>query len=306
MAQGQHARKSSLGGARLWVIGVALVAVAVAAAGFVLIPRPHGAPASATTSKPPPVLSVVSTAPTGDDVDSGSVISVQFSTDLAPGSPMPTLSPAVAGQWAVLSPTLLQYQATAPLVPGSAGDHHGSRRQPGRRGLAGPAPGRTVHRVLHGRPGLHPAPPADAGRARLSAPQLHGGLTPDLADPRRRSPGRHVHLALGQPACFADLVVDPGHHQRDHQGCRDELRVAAQPQDGRNRRPRGVGRPADRRRERAGRCPPLRVRLRQQVPAREHDRLPERRRGLPDRGQHRGARSAHRRTGPSPSTRATR
>ena len=46
MAQGQHARKSSLGGARLWVIGVALVALAVAAAGFVLIPRPHGAPAS--------------------------------------------------------------------------------------------------------------------------------------------------------------------------------------------------------------------------------------------------------------------
>src|SRR3984957_10938796 len=118
MAQGQHARKSSLGGARLWVIGVALVALAVAAAGFVLIPRPHGAPASATTSKPPPVLSVLSTAPTGAGVDSGSVISVQFSTDLAPGSPMPTLSPAVAGQWAVLSPTLLQYQATAPLVPG--------------------------------------------------------------------------------------------------------------------------------------------------------------------------------------------
>jgi lipoprotein-anchoring transpeptidase ErfK/SrfK len=119
MAQGQHARKSSLGGARLWVIGVALVALAVAAAGFVLIPRPHGAPASATTSKPPPVLSVLSTAPTGSGVDSGSVISVQFSTDLAPGSPMPTLSPAVAGQWAVLSPRLLQYQATAPLVPGT-------------------------------------------------------------------------------------------------------------------------------------------------------------------------------------------
>ena len=101
------------------MIGVALVALAVAAAGFVLIPRPHGAPASATTSKPPPVLSVLSTAPTGAGVDSGSVISVQFSTDLAPGSPMPTLSPAVAGQWAVLSPTLLQYQATAPLVPGT-------------------------------------------------------------------------------------------------------------------------------------------------------------------------------------------
>ena len=118
MAQGQHARKSSHGGVRLWVIGVAVVALAVAAAGFVLIPRPH-TPAAATTSTPPPVLRVLSTAPTGANVDSGSVISVQFSTDLAPGSPMPTLSPAVAGQWAVLSPSLLQYQATAPLVPGT-------------------------------------------------------------------------------------------------------------------------------------------------------------------------------------------
>ncbi len=120
MAQGQHARKVVPGwcphvGDRRRPRGRRRGS----AAGFVLIPRPHGAPASATTSKPPPVLSVVSTAPTGAGVDSGSVISVQFSTDLAPGSPMPTLSPAVAGQWAVLSPTLLQYQATAPLVPGS-------------------------------------------------------------------------------------------------------------------------------------------------------------------------------------------
>jgi lipoprotein-anchoring transpeptidase ErfK/SrfK len=118
MAQGQHAQKRSFRGARLWVIAVAVVALAVAAAGFALIPRPHS-PAAATTSTPPPVLSVLSTAPTGANVDSGSTISVQFSTDLAPGSPLPTLSPAVAGQWAVLSPSLLQYEATAPLVPGT-------------------------------------------------------------------------------------------------------------------------------------------------------------------------------------------
>jgi lipoprotein-anchoring transpeptidase ErfK/SrfK len=118
MAQGQHVQKSSHGGARLWVIAVAVVALSVAAAGFALIPRTHS-PAAATTSTPPPVLSVLSTAPTGANVDSGSVISVQFSTDLAPGSPLPTLSPPVAGQWAVLSASLLQYEATAPLVPGT-------------------------------------------------------------------------------------------------------------------------------------------------------------------------------------------
>jgi lipoprotein-anchoring transpeptidase ErfK/SrfK len=118
MTQGQHVQKSTHGRARWWVVAVAVVALAVAAAGFALIPRTHS-PAAATTSTPPPVLSVLSTAPTGANVDSGAVISVQFSTDLAPGSPLPTLSPAVAGQWAVLSPTLLQYEATAPLVPGA-------------------------------------------------------------------------------------------------------------------------------------------------------------------------------------------
>jgi lipoprotein-anchoring transpeptidase ErfK/SrfK len=118
MAQGQHARQSSHGGVRLWVVAVAIVALVAAAAGFALIPRPH-TPAAATTSTPPAVLRVLSTTPTGANVDSGSVISVQFSTDLAPGSPMPTLSPPVAGQWAALSPKLLQYQATAPLVPGT-------------------------------------------------------------------------------------------------------------------------------------------------------------------------------------------
>jgi peptidoglycan hydrolase-like protein with peptidoglycan-binding domain len=32
---------------------------------------------------------------------------------------MPTLTPAIAGAWSVLSPSLLQYQATGPLVPGA-------------------------------------------------------------------------------------------------------------------------------------------------------------------------------------------
>ncbi len=62
---------------------------------------------------------MVSTSPTGTGVAGGSTIAVQFSTDLAPGSPMPTLNPPVAGQWSVLSPSWLQYQATGPLVPGA-------------------------------------------------------------------------------------------------------------------------------------------------------------------------------------------
>jgi peptidoglycan hydrolase-like protein with peptidoglycan-binding domain len=118
MAPGKHSSKKQRSGARLWVIAVGVVGLAVAAAGFVLIPRSHST-ASATPAAPPAALRVASTSPTGDNVGGGSAISVQFSTDLAPGSPMPALSPAVAGQWAVLSPTHLQYQATQPLVPGA-------------------------------------------------------------------------------------------------------------------------------------------------------------------------------------------
>jgi peptidoglycan hydrolase-like protein with peptidoglycan-binding domain len=119
MASGKHSRKKEHGHARLWIALVSVVVLAVAAAGFVLVSRGHNTSASAETAAPPTPLSVVSTSPTGDNVAGDATLSVQFSTDLAPGSPMPTLSPPVAGQWAVLSPSLLQYQATAPLVPGA-------------------------------------------------------------------------------------------------------------------------------------------------------------------------------------------
>ena len=187
MGQGQHARKSSVGGVRLWVIGVAIVALAVAAAGFVLIPRAH-TPAAATTSTPPPVLRVLSTAPTGANVDSGSVISVQFSTNLAPGSPMPTLSPPVAGQWAALSPKLLQYQATAPLVPGTQETitvPDGAHGVVGSRGQHLRAPFTSF---LHRCPGLHAPTAADVGRARLPPPQLHCGVAPRRRPPRKATP----------------------------------------------------------------------------------------------------------------------
>jgi peptidoglycan hydrolase-like protein with peptidoglycan-binding domain len=122
MTSGEHARKPTRSGVRRWVIASCAIALALAVgvAALIVVPRSPNPSASATTSAPPVPLTVVTTAPIGDNVDSGSTISVKFSTDLAPGSPMPTLSPAAAGQWAVLSPSLLQYEATAPLVPGTA------------------------------------------------------------------------------------------------------------------------------------------------------------------------------------------
>ena len=101
------------------IAGVCATALVLAAVGFVTYDRMHSNQASATPSAPPPALTVTSVSPTGANVSAGSTVAVQFSTDLAPGSPMPTLTPPVAGAWAVLSPSLLEYQASGPLVPGA-------------------------------------------------------------------------------------------------------------------------------------------------------------------------------------------
>src|SRR6202050_1304376 len=117
MAQGGHVRQV---GRRWWVIlTVCFVALVIAAAGLVVVVHVRFSPSSASPTAPPPALKVVSTSPTGTNVAAGSTISVKFSTDLAPNTPLPTLTPAVAGSWVVLSPSLLQYQATGPLVPGT-------------------------------------------------------------------------------------------------------------------------------------------------------------------------------------------
>ncbi len=115
---GEHVRSRS--GIRRWVIvGICGVVLVLVAGGFVAVDRLHSGQASATPAAPPPALSVVSVTPSGANVAAGSTVAVRFSTALAPGSPMPTLSPAVAGSWAVLSPSFLEYQATGPLVPGA-------------------------------------------------------------------------------------------------------------------------------------------------------------------------------------------
>jgi peptidoglycan hydrolase-like protein with peptidoglycan-binding domain len=117
MSPAQHATESPTHRARFVVIA-AILAVAVIAAGIVAVMHNHNGTAGADPVTPPAALTVLSTTPTGTNVAAGSSISVHFSTDLAPGSPMPTLSPPVAGAWSILSPSLLQYQATGPLVPG--------------------------------------------------------------------------------------------------------------------------------------------------------------------------------------------
>ncbi len=114
---GEHARQRQ--GRRVWVILVVCAAVLVVAAGGFLTVDHFDNQAAATSTAPPPTLSVTSVSPTGTNVAAGSTLTVQFSTDLAPNSPMPALNPPVTGAWVALSPSLLEYQASGPLVPGA-------------------------------------------------------------------------------------------------------------------------------------------------------------------------------------------
>jgi peptidoglycan hydrolase-like protein with peptidoglycan-binding domain len=121
MSVARHASKprGKRNNSKVWLItAVSVLALALVGGGLFVVARAHKTSASASPLSPPGPLTVVSTSPTGTNVAGGSTISVHFSTDLAPGSPMPTLTPAVAGAWSVLSPSLLQYQATGPLIPG--------------------------------------------------------------------------------------------------------------------------------------------------------------------------------------------
>ncbi len=64
-------------------------------------------------------LSVVSVSPADGttQIPSDATLSVQFSAPISPHSPTPTLSPAVAGTWQVVTPDTFTFVASAPLVP---------------------------------------------------------------------------------------------------------------------------------------------------------------------------------------------
>src|ERR1700728_2501287 len=98
MSAARHAStQSTPRRSRLWIaVALGVLAIAVVTGGLIMVGQSRTNNASAAPLAPPVPLTVVSTSPTGSSVAGGSTISVQFSTDLAPGSPIPTLTPAVA------------------------------------------------------------------------------------------------------------------------------------------------------------------------------------------------------------------
>ena len=112
------------------VIALAGVAVLLIAGASTLIVRLCASTADASPSATSPKTTAVSKAPltvisttpaTGaTNVASDSTITVSLSTPLASTTPMPTLSPPVAGSWQLMTPTTLVFQPTSPFVPSSS------------------------------------------------------------------------------------------------------------------------------------------------------------------------------------------
>jgi peptidoglycan hydrolase-like protein with peptidoglycan-binding domain len=116
-------RGDSAGAAMMWLaitITVLLVAAgAVAATGTPGV-RQHTAGADPPPAIPP--LRVTGTGPAAgtEDVASNATLTVTLSAPLAVLSPLPSLTPPVAGSWLQSSPTQLWFDAAEPLLPGTS------------------------------------------------------------------------------------------------------------------------------------------------------------------------------------------
>ncbi|HUY65984.1 MAG TPA: L,D-transpeptidase family protein [Acidimicrobiales bacterium] len=101
-------------------VGVGVAAFALRAPGSRAVASPPstaaGAVAAATDPGP---LSVVSVTPADGttQIPSDATLSVRLSAPISPHSPTPSLSPAVAGSWQVVTPDTFTFVASAPLVP---------------------------------------------------------------------------------------------------------------------------------------------------------------------------------------------
>jgi peptidoglycan hydrolase-like protein with peptidoglycan-binding domain len=124
-SQQAHGSSADRGSLRLpLIIGTVVVAVAVVGA-VIIVPKIGGGRAAAgpvvaeaAVAKP---LTLVAISPVNGtaQVPSDATVTVQLSGAVAADSPTPVLTPAVAGNWELLTPTTFTFVATAPFIPSS-------------------------------------------------------------------------------------------------------------------------------------------------------------------------------------------
>ena len=77
-----------------------------------------GTPSAKAAHDVPPLAVTASTPAAGaTNVASNAPITVKFSKPISLGATLPTLAPPVSGTWAQTTPTTLQYNLSAPLIP---------------------------------------------------------------------------------------------------------------------------------------------------------------------------------------------
>ncbi|HTT86498.1 MAG TPA: L,D-transpeptidase family protein [Acidimicrobiales bacterium] len=117
----QHLRRDSRH-AGLVVAIVVTLCLLLGASAALIVTKVRPGSASATPPHADARLTVVATtpAPHAAGVALDASLSVQVTTPLAAGSPLPTLRPAVAGSWIHSGPETLSFEATQALPPGTA------------------------------------------------------------------------------------------------------------------------------------------------------------------------------------------
>ena len=100
------------------LVGAALVLVAGAVAAIALVPTTIAAPSAGAATHGP--LRVAAITPTSSLVSPDAPLRVLFNNPLAANSPMPTVEPHVAGNWAHLSASELSFRPAQPLTPGTS------------------------------------------------------------------------------------------------------------------------------------------------------------------------------------------
>jgi hypothetical protein len=111
------------------IVVVGLLVVGVGVAAIVTKGTPSRAAASPTSvargtpaadANQPLTLTASTPIDGATGIPSDASISLQFSAPVNPTSPQPTLNPAVAGSWQMLTPTTYTFVATTPFVPSSS------------------------------------------------------------------------------------------------------------------------------------------------------------------------------------------
>ncbi len=174
----------------------------------------------ATTEVPLPKVVSVSPRAGSAGVASDAPITIELSRPPAPGAPVPTLTPAIPGQWSVDGATLTfiptgRYQPWSEVdltVPAGAGrSRHGQLQRAGRA--------YSSHRAVAGRTGLPPGQLHPGGRAtgvKQRTDRRVGG------QPGR--PARQLLLALLQRPVVIVLALGPRPGQRRAAGRGDAVR----------------------------------------------------------------------------------